>query len=357
MPSTLVLVDGETYRVGQVGAFVRVPLGYTQLYGICTQVGSSAVPQSSDEQPPGFRWLSMSLFGEAVGNVFERGVSQYPTVGDEVHLVTRDNLRIIYESESEEGTITIGDVAAASGIPARLRISSLVSRHFAIVGSTGAGKSNLVTVLHEAIATQGFPTARTLIIDPHGEYAQAMKDYAHVFKINADATQGESELSVPYWALPFDELRDVGLGGMQPNHEMAVREAILKLKREAAAKLPTPPPFEAITADTPIPFSIKRLWFELDDFERQTFSATGNGQNAETLNDLITPGDAETMTPNVYPAASNYNTAPHKNATKRNIERQLELLRSRVVDARFQFLFDPAYGLAPSLDGDIEHDL
>ena len=81
LQSSLLLVDGESYRVGQVGGFLRIPLGYYHLYGVCTQVGAAAVPVNAKlETDGGSRWLSLSLFGEALGRHFERGVSQYPTV-------------------------------------------------------------------------------------------------------------------------------------------------------------------------------------------------------------------------------------------------------------------------------------
>lgn len=86
---TLMMVAGRSYRVGQVGAFLRVPLGYTQLYGVCTLVGAAAAPVHNEAPAsPHHRCLSATLFGESIGDVFERGVSQYPTIDDEVHLVT-----------------------------------------------------------------------------------------------------------------------------------------------------------------------------------------------------------------------------------------------------------------------------
>src|SRR5258708_3056986 len=75
MARSLVMVGGQTFRVGQIGAFLRVPLGYTQLYGVCTQVGADAAPQPTnlegitvlevDERTEltGYRWLTLVLFG------------------------------------------------------------------------------------------------------------------------------------------------------------------------------------------------------------------------------------------------------------------------------------------------------
>ena len=297
MPSTLVLIGGESYRIGQIGGFFRVPLGYTHLYAVCTQVGADAAPPNDAALPStaaldddlrlrlsGYRWMTIVLFGEALAHRFERGVGQYPTVGDEVHLVTNEDLKVIYGAGSAKRSISVGQIAAASGISADISVAGLVSRHSAVVGSTGSGKSNLVTVLMESVSDGSLPNARALIIDPHGEYATALQGRARVFRIRPDESKGERNLVVPYWALPFHELQQIVLGGLQPNHEAAIRDIVLDMKLSAAPKLKSAPPVEGLTADSPIPFSLKQLWHDLDRFERMTFSKSGTAQNDTTLN-------------------------------------------------------------------------
>ncbi len=349
MPSTLMMVDGQSYRIGQIGAFARIPLGYTSLYGICTEVGAAAAPAAIAEVAgrSDQRWMTVTLFGESIGGVFERGISQYPTVGDAVHLVTSEGLKAIYSREA--ATINVGEIAAASGVDARLALRPLVSRHFSVVGSTGAGKSNAVTILLEALASAAFPAARAVIIDPHGEYGSALAHVGEVFRIGDDT----NPLVVPFWALPFDELRETTLGQMQPNAESAVRDAIQAAKVEAASHLTSPPPQEAITADSPLPFSIRRLWFDLDDYERTTFQDTG-GVNPMALEET---GDAANLIPNKYPAHSARNTPPYLRPQRRNLARSLELMQSRLRDARFSFLFSPGGEYTPDLEGRVTQDL
>lgn len=371
MPTTLVMIEGESYRIGQIGAFFRIPLGYAHLYAVCTQVGADAAPANDGEvddrralEPrdaehlAGYRWMTVTLFGESIGAQFDRGVGQYPTVGDEVHLVTTEDLKVVYGwSMTKHGTVPVGVVAAASGISADLNVSGLVSRHCAIVGSTGAGKSNLVTVLLEAIASSDFPSARVIVIDPHGEYSSALGDRARVFRSRPNEALGEKHLRVPFWALPFDELQLMTLGGLQPNHEAAVRDQVLDLKAASASRLPTPPPAETLTADMPVPFSIKRLWYELDQVERKTFTSSGANQKEQDAYPPELVGSPEALTPDRFPTASPYNQAPYKNNRKRNIERHLDLMRSRLRDSRFSFLFSPGGGYEPDRDGRITSDL
>ncbi|WP_201765836.1 ATP-binding protein [Rhodopirellula baltica] len=301
--------------------------------------------------------MTIVLFGEGLGSEFERGVGQYPTVGDEVHIVTNDDLRVIYGwSKTARGTLTVGQIAAASGIPADISVPGLVSRHSVIVGSTGAGKSNLVTVLLEAVSDGSLPNSRTIVIDPHGEYASALGDKARVFRIKPDKNKGELALQVPFWALPFVELQHITLGGLQPNHEAAIRDIVHDLKINAAKLMADPPPEGTISADSPVPFSIKKLWYELDKFERVTFPKTNPQTEADALG-ITDAGDPTNLNSCRYPPASSYNTAPFKNQRKRNIERQLDLMRSRLRDARFRFLFEPEDGYEPDVDGKVTKDL
>lgn len=367
-PTTLIMVGGESYRVGQIGGFLRIPLGYTSLYGICTQVGADAAPPRQpdhvlptlevDDRPSvvGYRWMSIALFGEAVGGQFDRGVGQYPTVGDEVHLVTARDLDVIYRDRDAYDAIEIGRITGSTAIPARLQLSSLVSRHSCVVGSTGSGKSNLVAVVLECLSGGDFPTARLLIVDPHGEYGSAVGDRGRVIRTGADIKPGTHRLRVPYWALPFDELLDMTMGDMQPHIVEALRDRVRDLKVEAAVYLADPPPVEAITADSPVPFSIRRLWFELEDEERSTYKES-NKQDNETCYEPEDPGDEDSLRPPRYPAATSVNNAPYHNKKRRGIGRQLDLLRMRLLDSRFSFMFDPDDDLHPDHDGRVNSDL
>ncbi|HEY3299937.1 MAG TPA: ATP-binding protein [Methylophilaceae bacterium] len=349
--SSLILVDGESYRIGQIGAFFRIPLGYNHLYAICTQVGAAAAPVNTLLEAEGNnnRWISVTLFGEALGGHFERGVSQYPTVGDEVHLVTVDDLKTIYGSIENTASISVGNIAASSGIVAKLDLGKIVTRHCAIVGSTGSGKSNLTAVLLEAISQQGFPAARVLVIDPHGEYGSTIQNNGYVFKISPD--EGESPLYVPFWALPFDELMGVTLGEMSPNNVTSVRDEITARKRESAKVLSNPLEADLISADSPIPFNLKKLWFDFDDYERVTLK-----DKTPTKEDLIEIGDFNTLKSNIYPPHSTTNNAPFQ-GPRRNISRALEILKSRLRDSSFDFLFSPGPDYSPDEDGKTLKDL
>jgi DNA helicase HerA-like ATPase len=354
--------DASVPRGSQVGEFFRVPLPHLDLYAVCTQFGADAAPQHLLLQSESFdlldanRWMTIVLFGEGTEGVFERGVGQYPTVGDEVHRITSHDLQIIYGAAQVGDSVSVGMVAAAGNVPARIRVAPLVSRHSAVIGSTGSGKSNLATILLEELSSGEFPAARVLVIDSHGEYPGALGERARSLRINPDKAKGEHQLVVPFWTLPFDDLREIAFGELEPGVEAIIRDMVLDAKRKAAAQLDSPTPFEAISADSPIPFSLKKLWFDLDDFERQTFREKNN-QTDKTIYPLDAKGDPERLRPNRHRPPGTYNEPPFENEKRRHIGRQLEHLAERLKDVRFRFLFDPPDGYAPDVEGRVEADL
>lgn len=356
--SHMPIIDGIVYRVGQIGSFLKIPLGYANLYGIVTQIGSAAVPEALKEtlvndyeNAKNTQWLGLVLVGEQIGKKFERGITQFPTTSDKVHLVTIDDLDIIYGGLKDNESITVGNISASESLSAKLDLNKLVSRHCAIVGSTGSGKSNTVAVLLEAIAKRNFNSSRILMIDPHGEYNEVLKEQSKVYKINA--SENQTELYIPFWALPFNELMQIFSNNLSDVHREYIREKIVEKKIESISENSLDIEPEIVTADSPIPFSIKQLWFELDDIERQTFNIS---RRTDTLCSKTVEGDASILKSNEYPPAGSGNSAPFLSHIKKGISTFLDSIRVKLKDSRYKFLFLPG-DWEPDLTGKINKDL
>jgi len=356
-PSNMPIIDGTVYRIGQIGSFLKIPLGYANLYGLITQAGVLAMPESllmaHLENPTvadRHSWLRMILVGEQIGSSFERGVLQSPTSGDQVHLVTNEDLRIVYGGYNVQSAIVIGNQSASEGLAAQLDMDKLISRHCAILGATGSGKSNAVSIVVKAIAEKPFPSARILMIDPHGEYAGSLSGKCRVFRVGANADADEQELCVPFWALPFKELMAIFPGNLSDQNEDYLRGKVLDLKRVSATAIGGLRE-EAITADSPIPFSINQLWFDLDNFERITLKT-----DRTTPETLIAAGDPATLKSNQYPTAGLGSSAPFLNMKAKGILGFLDAMRSRLLDQSHNFLFRPI-GYSPTLNGTTPNDL
>lgn len=357
--SGLTFVEGQAYRVGQVGSFVRIPLGYVDLFGIVAQVGAGSVPEKLlDAHPFGNRWLTVQLVGEGErGGAFQRGLSQYPTIDDKVYLVTDRDLARIYGRPDNSDFVRIGHLASADSIPALVSINKLVTRHSAVVGSTGAGKSTTVAGLLATISSQSYPSARIVVFDIHGEYARALSDRATVYRVNSTGKDGERVLHIPYWALTFDELLSVTFGNLDEAGRTAVQDRIVSMKRatleraKALGREFVGSDVNTLTVDSPIPFSIHELWFELHCLihathyeqpgvpqSRGSWALEMDGENP------IQPGDAPNAIPPRFRATKDEKSDPEKIRLSRanlNISRPLDALGGRLRDPRFDFLFKP----------------
>lgn len=358
--SNMPVIDGVVYRIGQIGSFVKVPLGYSYLYGIVNQIGAAAIPDSYKEFIGGDysklenkQWLNVVLVGEQVGRKFQRGVYQSPTTGDKVHLVTIKDLEVIYGGYNEINSISVGHISVSESLEAKINIDKLISRHCAFLGSTGSGKSNAVGVILNTIANKEFKSSRILVIDPHGEYNSTLKDKSNVYRIRAVADNGEKELHIPYWALPFDELMDIFSGNLSEQNKEYVRQAVVNKKIESIEKNNIDMEKELVSADSPIPFSIKKLWFELDDFERQTFTERAN---PETITTKTINGDPERIISNEYEPASAGGGSPYLNNKAKGILSFLDSIRLKLKDSTYKFLFEPGE-YTPDIQGIVEKDL
>lgn len=353
-PTGLVFVNGEAYRVGQVGAFVRIPAGYVDLFGITAQVGAGAAPGPPESAPQlGNRWLRVELVGEGRRNSkFERGISQYPSIGDPVHVITESDLRTVYSTSDDERYVPFGRVASAESIRAFLDLNRLVSRHSAIVGSTGAGKSNAVAQILGALSDPDrFKSARIVLLDLHGEYAKAFKGLARVFRIGADTTAGEYELHVPFWALTADEFTSLAMGAVTGTPLVLLQERLLAMKRSSKpGGQPHGIPEQTVTVDTPLPFSVFQLWHDLFSLQYATHTVTTNQNQTQATRAYLEIGDpaqqcfgdADTLErpqfkPENKEGAAKIYLGVHSNLPKTH----LDVLESKLRDPRLRFLFCP----------------
>lgn len=369
-PGGLLFVNGEAYRVGQVGGFVRIPSGYVDLYGVISQVGAGAAPGPPELAPQfGNRWLRVELVGQGRrGTKFERGIAQYPSIGDSVHVVTESNLKTVYAPGDDDGYVAVGRVASAESIPAYLDMNRLVSRHSAVVGSTGSGKSNAVTKLLGTVSdSEKFKAARVVLFDLHGEYAKAFGDQARVFRVGANAQAGERELHVPFWALTAEEFISIAMGPVSGTPLTMLQEKLLSAKRSSKPG-GTPHGLSdlAVTVDTPLPFSVYQLWHDLYSLHCATHAVSSNQNQTEAtrsyIEDGVPPakviGDANSL---IRPRFQAVNMEAggikvYKGLYSDMPRVHLDVLEGKLRDPRMQFLFNPGQW-APSTNGTTQADL
>ena len=353
--SGIAIIEGHAYRIAQVGSFVRIPQGYQALYAVVSDVGASHISDgATEDEIESGRWMKVQLVGEAIGDTFERGISRHPSIGDSVHLVAEADLRRIY-GVSGHGQVVIGTLSSAENIRVRVSLEELITRHSAVLGSTGSGKSTTIASLLRSIVSPeddepSYPNTRILLLDIHGEYAAALSDIAHVFSVNPQA--GEQMLRVPFWALDASEILDFLTGGVSGNAEIAFTDKIFALKRQTQEANQYPGvDSRSLTVDSPVPFSIKALWYQLIDVELRTFEGANRDEEAK-----IDEGDPENLVEPRYKPHAMGSRGPFLNQSAVGIRRQLNSLRSRLLDRRYDFLLHPGEW-EPTLEGNTERDL
>lgn len=259
------------YTVGQVGSIVKIEAGDKLVFGVVTALrmtetmleGEAAV-NGRDAPPDGAsdaKWLEIELFGEAVRTglrenefVFQRGVVTYPLPGQGIFVASVVELQRIY-NRPDKPSVRVGTLSQAASLPVYLLTDELLGKHFAILGTTGSGKSCSVTVLLRSILEVA-PRAHVILLDPHNEYRRAFPDLAEII----DPTT----LNLPHWLLNFEESVELFIGKTEhvaTSQTNILKDAILAARREFGADgIPT----EKITVDTPVPYRLGDMLAHID---------------------------------------------------------------------------------------------
>jgi len=179
---------------------------------------------------------------------FRRGVTRYPIPGAEVLPVSTEDLRAVFAA-SNEPHIEIGTVYPTDDIRGALYVDSMLGKHFAVLGSTGTGKSTSVALILHRIS-QLSPEGHILMIDPHGEYSAAFKNCGELFNVD--------NLQLPYWLMNFDEHCEVLLTthGADRQRDGDILAKCLLAARTKGKDLSQ---YGKVTVDSPIPYLLTDL--------------------------------------------------------------------------------------------------
>ncbi|MFL6761568.1 MAG: ATP-binding protein [Sphingomicrobium sp.] len=179
---------------------------------------------------------------------FRRGVTRYPIPGAEVLPVSTDDLRSVFAA-TDEPHIEIGTVYPTDDIRGALYVDPMLSKHFAVLGSTGTGKSTSVALILHRIS-QLSPEGHIVMIDPHGEYSAAFKGCGELFNVD--------NLQLPYWLMNFEEHCEVILTTQGAERERDA-DILAKCLLAARTKGKDMSQYGKVTVDSPIPYLLTDL--------------------------------------------------------------------------------------------------
>ena len=214
--------DDDMLPAGQIGAMVKVKVD--KGYVFCTVCTVEMVGDASSDTADVI--LTVEFLGHGIraprhpaGMIFDRGISAFPMPGAKVYEVSVGDVEAIF-GINDSNHMQIGTIYPHHLTPASVKIDSMLGKHFAVLGSTGTGKSCSVALLIHRIAER-LPNGHILILDPHNEYAEAFSDCGEHFDI--------TNLQLPYWLMNFEEHVEMFIGSRMT----AEREVEVDILRRA----------------------------------------------------------------------------------------------------------------------------
>ncbi len=199
-----------------------------------------------DAQPVGF-------VGE--NGSFTRGGKQFSIPPQSVSLAPRELLKELFSGIEEPKAFSFGTLVQDPEVPMEIDGDKFFSKHVAVVGSTGSGKSCTVAkILQNAMVASTEQTSKPIlnnshiiIFDLHGEYVSAFPKASYL---------SVKDLALPYWLMTSEELEDMFVDkGDHNNHNQLseFKNAVTLNKIKYHASTP------GINYDTPIYFSIEEV--------------------------------------------------------------------------------------------------
>ena len=237
--------DPSVAMSGQVGSQVKMVVGNNWLI-------ANVRTMRADES--GEIVANVDFLGEgsrdSAGKMssFRRGVTRYPIPSCNVHPVSTDDLRAVFAA-SEEAHVEIGTVYPTDDIRGALYVDPMLGKHFAVLGSTGTGKSTSVSLILHRISELS-PEGHIVMIDPHGEYSAAFKGCGELFNVD--------NLQLPYWLMNFEEHCEVMLTTHDAERQRDA-DILAKCLLTARTKGKDMSQYGKVTVDSPIPYLLADL--------------------------------------------------------------------------------------------------
>jgi DNA helicase HerA-like ATPase len=240
--------DPSVSMAGQVGSQVKIRMGSRWLV-------ANVRTQRMHQREAGLIVCQIDFLGEGeeerlTGRIFNfrRGVTRYPVPGTPLFAMTSADLKQVYAADSRPH-IEVGTVYPTSDTRGALYVDALLGKHFALLGSTGTGKSTAAALILHRICDM-MPDGHIVMVDPHGEYSKAFAQNGQLFDVG--------NLAMPYWLMNFEEHCEVFLtshGADRQTDAEILAKCLLAARMKSKLALGN----ARVTVDTPIPYMLSDL--------------------------------------------------------------------------------------------------
>ncbi|MBD5402093.1 ATP-binding protein [bacterium] len=233
----------------------------------------------------------IDIFCQPIGTIsndrFQRGLKTLPLPTESAYIVDETLLKEIFEN-NEEYNFVAGNLAQNKNIKAMLNGNKLFSKHISVVGSTGAGKSCVVSkLLQEAVGIENCQNknkesqknSHIIIFDIHSEYKNAFT-LVEQEKFNINMLDVNS-LKLPYWLMNSEELEDIFIESNEANSHNQIsqfKQAVILNKKKYNSEH-----YKDINYDSPLYFDIKEVYHYICNLNREVIGKTANDNNLPKL--------------------------------------------------------------------------
>ena len=179
--------------------------------------------------------LEASPLGTIKDDKFTRGGDALTIPPTEVKPASEDSIKLIYENGFKPAEkFLFAKLAQDENIEVPVNGNKFFNKHFAIVGSSGSGKSHTIAkIIQKAIAEKNgefeLNNSHIVIFDIHNEYKTAFPEASFL---------DISNLVLPYWLLNSEELEELFIDteANDYNQKNVFKESIVLNKKDSLTK-------------------------------------------------------------------------------------------------------------------------
>lgn len=295
---------------------------------------------------------------QAIGSLledktFDRGSLLLPVPTEHAFIADDDTLDKIFSADSDHD-FPLGKLSMNKTIDLMINGNRFFSKHIAIVGSTGSGKScTVASVLQDVVGIaqqknknkEKQNNSHVVIFDIHDEYTAAFtltkEESFTLSRLDIDSLQ------LPYWLMNSEELESIFIESNEANSHNQVsqfKHAVILNKEKHN------PEIHDVTYDTPVYFSIKEVYYFIENLNREVIGRLA-GEDKPKLADGKLVNDRNIYFDKIYDFVAS-NTAAATKATNGpfngEFNRFVSRLEAKLADKRLRFLLNAkkADGLA-----------
>jgi hypothetical protein len=213
--------------------------------------------------------IEANPLGTIENGTFRRGGDSIALPPKEATKATVQDIKAIYSSGSKENGYEFFCFSSlALSLKERIDVpvngNKFFNKHFAIVGSTGSGKSHTTAKVLQCATKErktnftGLNNSHIIIFDIHSEYSTAFPN-ANIVTID--------DLVLPYWLLNGDELEELFLESGDNNN---YNQSSLLRSLITENKITKNPDEEKVYFDSPLKFDIDEILNCLQNLRRET---------------------------------------------------------------------------------------